>query len=144
MENTQILLAPGAGTGLGKMLADALLGDPEFLPLMQKTAVECLKATAPMRWDKAANEGKGGWIRDPDFRVRAQMFFGLLAHMEGEPIKRIVHQHLGGSGDKISLLDALHDSPALAEALEKELTKAKFRTRNVKTVTKTEPEKPAE
>src|SRR6478609_8026655 len=102
METAQTVLAPAAGSGIGKMLADSLLTDPEFIPLMRKTAVECLHAMAPRRWDKES----GGWVADPDMRTRAQMFFGLLAHMEGEPVKRIIHQHLAAGG-KLDLREAL-------------------------------------
>lgn len=121
-ESQAITLAPAAGSGLGKLLADSLLADPEFVPLMRKTALECLQAMAPRRWDKES----GGWVADPDMRTRAQMFFGLLAHMEGEPVKRIIHQHLGGTG-KLDLRGALQDSPELAAAVAAELEKAQWR-----------------
>lgn len=107
---------------MGKMLADLLLADPEFVPLMRQTAIDCLHAMAPRRWDKES----GDWIADPDMRTRAQMFFGLMAHMEGEPVKRIIHQHLGTG--KLDVGGALTDSPELAAAVERELQKARWRT----------------
>ncbi len=121
-ENPTLTLAPAAGAGLGKLLADSLLSDPEFVPLMRKTAIECLHAMAPRRWDKES----GGWVADPDMKTRAQMFFGLIAHMEGEPVKRIIHQHLGADG-KLDLRGALQDSPELAAAVAAELEKAQWR-----------------
>lgn len=129
METAQetVTLAPAAGAGVGKLLADSLLTDPEFIPLMRKTAIECLNAMAPRRWDKET----GSWVSDPDCRVRAQMFFGLLAHMEGEPVKRIIHQHLGAGG-QVDIMGALRDSPALLAAAEREIEKAKFRDRHKK------------
>lgn len=60
-------------------------------------------------------------------RTQCQMFFGLLAHMEGEPIKRIVHQHLGGDGSAVDPLAALRDSPALMEAVKRTVEKAEWR-----------------
>lgn len=126
MESAQpqtLSLAPAAGAGMGKLLADLLLADPEFIPLMRQTAIDCLHAMAPRRWDKES----GDWIADPDMRTRAQMFFGLMAHMEGEPVKRIIHQHLGADG-KLDLRGALQDSPELAAAVAAELEKAKWRT----------------
>jgi hypothetical protein len=54
------------------------------------------------------------------------MFFGLLAHMEGEPVKRIIHQHLGADG-KLDIRGALQDSPELASAVAAELEKARWR-----------------
>lgn len=104
------------------MLADQLLSDPEFIPLMRQTAIDCLHAMAPRRWDKES----GGWVSDPDMRTRAQMFFGLMAHMEGEPVKRIIHQHLGNGG-KLDVGAVLGDSPELTAAVERELQKAKWR-----------------
>lgn len=124
MENPgQISLAPAAGAGIGKLLADSLLADPEFVPLMRKTAVECLAAMAPRRWDRDTES----WIADPDFRVRAQMFFGLLAHMEGEPVKRIIHVGQG-YGLPLDPLASLRESPAMQDELRRLLAKADFRT----------------
>ncbi len=116
-----VALAPAAGAGVGKMLADLLLSDPDFVPLMRRTAIDCLNAMSPRRWDK-----EQGWISDPDYRIRAQMFFGLMAHMEGEPVKRIIHQHLG-EGGKLDVGGALADSPELAAAVERELQKSKWK-----------------
>jgi hypothetical protein len=132
MEN-ETTLAPMAGAGIGKLLADGLLGDPGFVALMRTTALDCLNAMAPARWDKAGNDGKGAWVRDPDMRIRAQMFFGLLAHMEGEPVKRIIHQHLGGAGT-VDPLAALQESPELREAARRLMEKAEFKTRHAKQV----------
>ncbi len=49
-----------------------------------------------------------------------------MAHMEGEPVKRIIHQHLGADG-KLDLRGALQDSPELAAAVAAELEKATWR-----------------
>ncbi len=120
---TQISLAPAAGAGIGKLLAEALLADPEFLPLMKKAAIGGLSAMRSY-YDKSA----GGCVTEPDHRVQVQTMALLLAHMEGEPIKRIVHQHLGGDGSGVDPLGALRDSPALLAAVERTLEKAKWRT----------------
>jgi hypothetical protein len=131
-----VTLAPAAGAGIGKMLADALLASPGFLELMQQTAIDGLNAMTGSRWDKTAGE----FVRDPDYRTRAQMFFGLLAHMEGEPVKRIIHQHLG-NGAGFDPLAALQGSPALREAARQLLAKSEWRQsgRNAKQAESAEP-----
>lgn len=118
----QVSLAPMAGAGIGKMLADELLKDPEFVPLMRSVALGCLRAVTH-RFIMERKET----IEVPDFKIQAQMFFGLLAHMEGEPVKRIIHQHLGGSG-AIDPLSALQESPALREAAKRLIEKSEWRT----------------
>lgn len=120
-ESAQITLAPMAGAGIGKMLADELLKDPEFVPLMRSVALGCLRAMT----HRFIMEDKRT-IEVPDFKIQAQMFFGLMAHMEGEPVKRIIHQHLGGEG-RIDPGAALADSPELAAAVERELQKARWK-----------------
>lgn len=115
-------LAPAAGAGVGKLLADRLLGRNDFVDTLEAVAVRALGATS-RRWDPVAKD----WCIEPDMRTQCQMFFGLLAHMEGEPIKRIVHQHLGGTGE-VDPLGALRDSPALRDAARRLLEKAEWRT----------------
>ncbi len=127
MEN-QITLAPGAGQGIGKLLFDALIADAGFLRDLAEAARGGLRAETPPRWDKGANGGEGGWTSAPDYRVRVQTLFGLLAQAEGDPIKRVIHQRLGGDGAGIDPLGALRDSPALQAAVERTLEKAKWRT----------------
>ncbi len=121
MENA--LLAPAAGSGIGKMLADSLLATPGFVQLLTDVAVRGLNATTPPRWDKESES----WTDAPDFRVQIQTLALLLSHMEGEPIKRVIHQHLGGDGGKADPLAALQDSPALRAAVERTLEKAKWK-----------------
>ena len=75
-------------------------------------------------WDK----NSGGIISELDHRVQIQALALLLAHMEGEPVKRIIHQHLGGDG-QIDLGAALRDSPALQAAIERQLENARFKDR---------------
>jgi len=125
-EETTLTLAPAMGAGIGKLLAEKLLADPEFIPLMTSAAIEGLRAMSPRRWDKETSS----WECDPDYRTRSQMFFGLLAQMEGEPIKRIIHQHLGGAVTKTDLVEALQESPALTDAVERTLANAKHRQKN--------------
>lgn len=126
MMQTDAQLAPAAGSGIGKLIADALLARPEFVGLMRDALIEGLKAMTPRRWDKDTQK----FIADPDCRVRIQTVALVLSHMEGEPIKRIVHQHLGmPSVDPVA---AMQDSPALVAAVERALENAKFRTRRQK------------
>lgn len=121
MAHAQIELAPAAGAGVGKMLAESLLQRPDFLPAMEAAAMAGLRATV-RRWDKDTDD----WIVDPDCKTQATWFFGLVAHMEGEPIKRIIHQHIG-PGRGIDPADALRESPELAAAVARELEKAQWR-----------------
>lgn len=118
-----LTLAPSAGTGVGKLLADALLSDPEFLPAMIDAAKGGLKATRSF-W---CGKGAAGYLEtEPDERTRIQTLALLLAHMEGEPIKRIIHQHLGGAGT-VDPLAALQDSPELRDAARRMLEKAEWK-----------------
>ena len=119
-------LAPAAGAGVGKLLADLLLADPGFLPAMKEAAMRGLTAMQPRRWDKE-NECWGEAV--PDARVQVQTVAMLLAHMEGEPIKRIVHQHLGADGGPDPVA-AMRESPALRAAVERTLANAQFKNRN--------------
>jgi hypothetical protein len=124
LAQTEMTLAPAAGAGVGKILADQLLADPEFIPLMIEAAKGGLGATRSF-W---CGKGAAGYLEtEPDFRTRIQTFALLLAHMEGEPVKRIIHQHLGGSG-QVDPLKALQESPELLEAVARTLEKAKWKT----------------
>ena len=120
------LLAPAAGTGIGKALADALTTDPELLPLFIDVAKRGLRAQRSF-WAKTGEGGAGELHTEPDMRIQTDTLFKLLAHMEGEPVKRIIHQFLGGAG-KVDPLAALRESPALREAAADMLQKAEWRT----------------
>ena len=122
MQPENLTLAPASGSGIGKILADTLLADPDFVPAMVAAAKGGLKAERSY-YDK----GAGAVVTEPDERVRIQTLALLLAHMEGEPIKRIIHQHLGGTGS-VDPLAALQESPALREAAARMLEKAEWRT----------------
>jgi len=125
--NDTLTLAPAAGAGIGKALADALLADPAFLPAMVEAAKGGLTATRSF-WCKTG-QGEGHLETEPDFRIRVQALALILAHMEGEPVKRIIHQHLGGAGT-VDPLAALQESAPLRDAARRMLEKAEFRTRH--------------
>lgn len=131
MENQTLALAPAAGHGIGKLVVENLLDRPGFVEKMGDVIWNALEAERRV-WDKEANGGKGGWVCEPDSRSQLQAFFGIIAHMEGEPIKRIVHQHLGGNGETADPLAALKDSPALREAVRRTLDKSEFKGRHSK------------
>ncbi len=124
---TTLTLAPAAGSGIGKLLFDALLARPDFIPAMVNAAMGGLTAESHF-YSPAQKEV----ISKPDYRVRQQAVVMLLANAEGEPVKRIIHQHLGGDSLKTDLHKALQESPALQDAVERALANAKFRTRNKK------------
>lgn len=121
-DNTQIQLAPAAGAGVGKLVADELLADPGFVPAMKAAFMGALRAEVHY-YDREAKE----WCSRPDDRIRLQAVMGCLAHMEGEPIKRVVHEHLSNSG-VLDVAGALRESPALVEAVQREIEKAQWRT----------------
>ena len=143
-ESTELILAPAAGSGIGKAIADDLLARPEFA----KKLADCLERglTATRRVWVSTGKGEGYWEEEPDTRSQLQAAFGIMAHMEGEPVKRIIHQHLGGAGNGFDLQGALKDSPELSAAVERELQKANWRTsgNQAHKRKKKEEEKPAE
>lgn len=125
-ESTQSLeLAPASGSGIGKEVADELLSRPGFA----KKLADCLERglTAKRSFWVSTGKGEGYREEEDDTRSQLQAAFGIMAHMVGEPIKRIIHQHLGADG-KLDLRGALQDSPELAAAVAAELEKAKWRT----------------
>ena len=138
MDDTQLTLAPAAGAGLGKKVFENLLADDKFARDVADTYRDCLRATVPPRWDK----GKGEWIESPDYRTRLAAIVSLFAQAEGEPIKRVIHQHLGVAGKDVDPLAALQDSPELREALRSILEKAEWRHSGRKASKR--PVKPAE
>ena len=119
-ESTTLSLAPAAGAGIGKMVADDLLARQGFAKRLADSLDRGLTATR-RTWDSGAKE----WVEEPDTRSQLQAAFGIFAHMEGEPIKRIIHQHMGAAG--IDPLATLQDSPAAREALRKLLEKADWK-----------------
>lgn len=124
MPAEEITLAPAAGAGIGKVFADQLIADPAFVRLIVDAAKDGLSATRSF-W---CGKGATGYLEtEPDFRVRIQTLALVLAHMEGEPVKRIIHQHLG-LGRDVDPLAALKESPALRESARRLLEKADWRT----------------
>lgn len=114
-------LAPAAGQGIGKMLFDVLLADPDFLPSLKAAAMDGLQAVRSFY-----NPGAKCVVSEPDTRTRIQALTLVLAQAEGEPIKRVIHQHLGAGG--IDPLAALQESPALRDAARRLLEQAEWRT----------------
>lgn len=125
-DEKQIILAPGAGSGIGKQIADDLLARPGFVKALADTLERGLSAKRS-HWVSTA-KGEGYWEEEEDTRSQLQAAFGILAHMEGEPVKRIIHQHLGGAG-VVDPLAALQDSEVLRDAARRLLSKADGRAR---------------
>ncbi len=122
MSNSAIAtLAPAAGAGIGKMVADLLLIDGSYAAEVAEAFRRGLRAKV-RRWDQALKD----WIVDDDCRTQLQAAALSLAHMEGEPIKRVIHQHLGTTGE-INLQAAVAESPQLQEQLKRLLENATFR-----------------
>lgn len=121
MDAGNIALAPAAGAGLGKLLFDRLLARDDFLTALEDAIIGGLRATRSY-YDKAA----GGCVTEPDYRTRIQAAGMTLAQAEGEPIKRVIHQHLGASGE-INLQAAVAESPQLQEQLARLLENATWK-----------------
>lgn len=117
-------LAPAAGAGIGKILADRLLAEPGFVDAMVAAAVNGLRATRSY-WTGKGDSAE--LVTVEDSKVQLQAFALILANMEGEPIKRVIHQHLGAGG-QADPLAALQESPALRDAARRLLEKADWRT----------------
>jgi hypothetical protein len=116
----EITLAPAAGQGIGRKLADVLLAEPKFIPLLGAAFLDALQAEQ-FFYDKHAKE----WHGEPDFKTRLAAAMGVLAQMEGEPVKRIIHQHLDASGlAEEALEQAAETSPALRRRLERIVQRA--------------------
>ena len=118
-------LAPAAGAGLGKAMFDCLLADANFPAALAKAAREGLEAMTPRRWDSCAKD----WVSDPDYRVRAQVLFALLAQAEGEPVKRVQvqTQTITAAGGDIE--SELATTPAARLAMRRILDSADSRAR---------------
>ena len=125
--HTETTLAPAAGSGIGKELADRLLKRDDFISAMETAAMEGLKAVHPRRWDPAS---KSWGEPEPDHKTRIATLFGLLAQMEGEPVKRILH--IGTVGSPVDPMQAMQESPALLRGMQHLVNKAQFRTRHTK------------
>ncbi len=126
MATEELSLAPAAGAGIGKKLADYLLAQPGFIEDMGQVICRAIKAKT-RHWDREARE----FVIEDDCKTQLQAFALTVAHMEGEPVKRIIHQHLGAGG-QLDIMGALRESPALLAAAKAEIEKAEFRDRHKK------------
>lgn len=115
-------LAPGAGSGVGKLVAAELLGRDGIIKKLADAFEAGLTATR-RTWDSGAKQ----WVEEADTRSQLQAAFGLLAHMEGEPIKRVIHEFRKGGVDPTEALS----SPAAIEAAERMIAGAKAHARKV-------------
>jgi len=123
-ENTQISLAAGAGAGLVKLVADDLLARVGFARRVADSLERALDATR-RTWDSGTKQ----WIDEPDSRTQLQAVFGIFAHFEGEPIKRVIHEHLGQG----HLQEALEEMPpAMLEAMQRRIEFARKKAKRAK------------
>lgn len=120
-ETTQ--LAPAAGSGIGKILAAELVQDPAFIGHLKSAYMDALTAEQ-FFYDKGAKE----WRGEPDYKTRLAAANSIMAHMEGDPIKRIIHQRMDGPTPADALETAL-ESPALVDAMELAVQKARNKQR---------------
>lgn len=121
---SQLALAPAAGSGIGRAFAEGLAARPDFVPSLVAAAIDGLKATRSY-WSKAEDRH----VTEPDYRTQLQAVALILANLEGEPVKRVVHQHLHTGNGGLDVTEALADSDAMREAMRRELQKADVRAR---------------
>lgn len=117
----QLTLSPGAGSGIGKKLADALLAEPDFIGMLKAAFMEALEAK---QWfyDKHAKE----WTSEPDYKTRLAAGQAILANLEGEPIKRVMVAQGGRKPDSdAKTVERIASSPALQASLQAKLSRAK-------------------
>lgn len=117
-------LAPAAGSGIGRMLFTQLLEDSEFVGEMKAAVMKGLRAQHTFRDRKS-----GEIITADDPRTMIATVAMILAQAEGDPIKRVIHQHIGAPG-AVDVQQELRDSDALRQAVRRELEKAEFRGRH--------------
>lgn len=114
---TALTLAPGAGTGIGKEVAAALLKREAIAEDMAAALVRAL--TAKRRtWCSTSKMH----IEEDDTRSQLQAVFGILAHLEGDPVRRTIHEHVDGR--KIDHMQAVQSSPAMRRAAQHVIDKA--------------------
>jgi len=111
-------LAPAAGTGIGAQIAAGFLARGDWLALCVDALVAALQANCKV-YDKANN----CLVTYPDGRTRLEAVHKIWSHLEGEPVKRIIHEVRRGR-DAESLQDDLARSPALREAAAEMLAAA--------------------
>ena len=113
------------GHGIASQVIDALMADETFIPAMRDAIRGGLDAVGRM-YDKESKS----IVEWPDYKARLEAAKLAFAYGEGLPLQRIMQQTLVETrGD---LHDALRESPQLLAAVEREVSKAKFRTRHVK------------
>lgn len=125
LQPAPVALAPNAGSGIGRLFFQALLANPKIVELLTEAAIGGLKADVSFRDRKT-----GEIVSTPDFRTRVQTLTMLLAQAEGDPVKRVIHEHT--TSGALDVMSALQASPGLLQAVEREVEKAKFRSRKVK------------
>jgi hypothetical protein len=113
------VLAPGAGGGIGRKIAERLLSRPDWLDLMETALVNAL--SAQMRYYDNATKKH---VVMQDAKTQLNAVLGIWSHLEGDPIKRVIHQHFDRAGVDGNLSNLLAESPQLREELAKELAKA--------------------
>jgi hypothetical protein len=122
--DTQLSLAPGAGSGIGRKLALSLLDDSRFLPALRDAFMDALTATT---W--YFDTGSKTRVLAIDYKTRLAAAMGVLSHMEGDPVKRIIHQEIGMTNLAGAAEDQLAASPGLRAALARQLRKAEERAK---------------
>lgn len=117
--NETLALAPAAGAGIGRLIAQELLSRPEFIRDIADAFKNGLNAKT-----RIFNIVTKKWDEFPDARVQIHAAVAILSHFEGDPVKRVIHQHLGTDGENFDPVKAVRASPALAEAMQRVLRNA--------------------
>ena len=119
-QKTLLRLAPGAGEGVGRLVADKLTAEPDFAQRMVEAVMVGLVAES-----RCYDMGKREMMTYPDCKTRLAAFNAAMAHLVGEPVKRIqVLQVAAGGETDAERMGRLLQSPAVRESLQAALNKA--------------------
>jgi hypothetical protein len=130
-----IALTPSAPGGLWTRIVENLTANGDIAAEVAASLRTALGAKV-VHFDRITK----AWEETPDSRAQLDAIKLILAYCEGMPLAREFRQQVNETrGD---LHDALRESPQLLAAVEREVSKAKFRTRHVKQAAPVELEAP--
>ena len=112
--------APDAARDLRQLLTSI----PELRQLVVASAIRCLGATR-WRYDKEA----GSQIVEPDYATQQKAFAWIASYSDGLPTQVTANVSIDAKREGLSLEDAVKQSPALLEGLEKVMKRVKKQRR---------------
>lgn len=102
----------------GKGVREVLHAIPRIRLLVIGAAIRGLAARKPY-WDKELED----WVWEPDYMAQAKAYTFLAAYGDGLPVQATVNLNVSDDRKKAQLTfgEAMRHSPALVDAVEKEL-----------------------